>query len=244
MKAFERIELELPDRAEQRRIALGLDHALASARSAVILRGQVRELGKRVLHRYLHGLPRRRLGCGLSINLEEVAVRPGETYDICGVYGFGRGVFGRGAIDGSETSYAHLHRLREKTLVMSRLKAFEGALAVVPAEFTGCYVSPEYPTFEVNQSQLSPDYLRHLCAWEPFWRSLAQMSRGLGARRERVPASQLLEAEVPFPDLTEQHKIAEVLDRLALADKLASHQEAVLRALQPSLINAAFAGQF
>lgn len=60
----------------------------------------------------------------------------------CGVYGFGRGLFERGPIDGGETSYKSLNRLHANMFVVSRLKAFEGALTIVPDGFNGWFLSP------------------------------------------------------------------------------------------------------
>jgi type I restriction enzyme S subunit len=243
MADFEDLIVPLPDPSEQHRIAAVLDQSVDYIRKVLDSRDRIRALRVGILNSYLRDLPRQPLGVGLSLSNEEMHVLPEQTYNICGVYGFGRGIFGRGGIKGDETSYTKLHRLRENLLVMSRLKAFEGALAVVPAVFDGWFVSPEFPTFEVDQSRLNLNYLSHLCAWGSFWRSLSDGSKGLGARRERVSAARLLEVRVPFPEIDVQREIAKVLDRLADARNLADHQQSVLGALRPSLLNAAFAGQ-
>ena len=86
-------------------------------------------------------LPERPLGDVLQLAPAEVPVEADGTYPIAGVYSFGRGLFQRGPISGSETSYARLNRLAPGRLVMSRLKAFEGALTVIPAEFDGWFLS-------------------------------------------------------------------------------------------------------
>lgn len=243
MADFEDLVVPLPGIVEQRRVAVVMDQAVACARKVLDSRDRVRVLERSIRNSYLRDLPRQPLGAGLSLSNEEVQVLPERKYNICGVYGFGRGLFGRGMIEGNETSYTKFHRLRENLLVMSRLKAFEGALAVVPAEFDGWFVSPEFPTFEVDQSRLSLSYLIHLCAWESFWRSLSDGSKGVGARRERVSPTRLLEVRIPFPEIDVQREIAKTLDRLAAARDLADHQQAVLGGLRSSLLNAAFAGQ-
>jgi type I restriction enzyme S subunit len=157
-------------------------------------------------------IPERALGEVLSLDLDEVPVDPEDTYRISGVYGFGRGLFARGAIQGNETSYAKLNRLHTGMLVMSRLKAFEGALSVIPSSFDGWYLSQEFPTFKVDESNLSIRYLANLCAWPEFWGRLSAESKGLGARKERVSADRLLSIKVPLPDLPEQRRIAARLD--------------------------------
>lgn len=154
----------------------------------------------------------RALGNVLRVAIDDETVQPDRDYPIAGVYGFGRGLFQRGPIRGDETSYQKLKRLVSGRLVMSRLKAFEGALAVIPAEFDGWYLSPEFPTFEVDATQVDERYLANLCAWPEFWSRLNAQSKGLGARKERVTADRLLAVKVPLPCLNEQRHIAARLD--------------------------------
>jgi type I restriction enzyme S subunit len=156
--------------------------------------------------------PERPLGEVLDVDIDEVPVLPDETYKISGVYGFGRGLFARVPIQGSETSYSKLHRIHRGTLVMSRLKAFEGALAVVPDDFNGWFLSPEFPTFRPKEGIGDIRYVKHLCSWPDLWTKLSGESKGLGARRERVSSNRLLSVEVPLPEFDEQRRIAERLD--------------------------------
>ena len=158
--------------------------------------------------------PLRPLGCGLSLALEQVDVEADAQYKIAGVRGFGNGMFPREAISGSETSYKTLNCLRAGNLVMSRLKAFEGAIAIVPEELDGYYASAEFPTFEVVTAEVEPRYLNHLCSWPIFWQMLQSESKGIGARRERVSAQRLLKIEIPMPSVSEQRRVADKLDIL------------------------------
>ncbi|MEV3908657.1 restriction endonuclease subunit S [Streptomyces canus] len=151
----------------------------------------------------------------LSISIDAVPVSPNDRFDIAGVYGFGRGLFSREPIRGSQTSYPKLHRLHAGNVVLSRLKAFEGAIAVVPEHLDGWFLSPEFPTFAINHDVADPSYLQHLFRWPGFWELLRGESRGVGARRERVSAQRMLSIRVPLPEsLNEQHEIAARLDIL------------------------------
>jgi type I restriction enzyme, S subunit len=157
-------------------------------------------------------LPERALGDVLDIVIDDEAVQPDRDYSIAGVYGFGRGLFKRGLIRSDETSYPKLNRLTTGRLVMSRLKAFEGAIAVIPPEFDGWYLSPEFPTFSINATLADARYIANLCAWPEFWTRLGAQSKGVGARKVRVSAERLLAIKVPLPDLDEQRRIADRLD--------------------------------
>lgn len=96
--------------------------------------------------------------------------------------------------------------------IMSRLKAFEGAIALVPDEFDGYFASPEFPTFSLREGVGESRYVKHLFGWSVFWDMLKGESQGIGARRERVSAERLLALQVPLPQVNEQRRIAEKLD--------------------------------
>lgn len=148
----------------------------------------------------------------LTLDLDEVQVDTSAEYPIAGVFSFGRGLFARGPISGAATSYKKLTRLHSGQLVMSRLKAFEGAVVVVPPEFDGWYLSPEFPTFSCVASVLDQRYLAFICRWPSFWSMLTKVSRGIGARRERVQATDLLSITIPLPPIDEQRRVADHLD--------------------------------
>ena len=92
----------------------------------------------------------------LDSEIDAVPVDPVETYPFAGVYGFGRGLFVRDSLKGSDTTYSNFHRLHEGQLVMSQPKGWEGAITVVPKEFQGRFLSSVFPTFRPREDKLSP----------------------------------------------------------------------------------------
>ncbi len=159
--------------------------------------------------------PKVALGEVLELDLDQVEVEPLATYPMVGVYSFGKGLFAREPIRGTETSYKKLTRLHEGQFVYSRLFAWEGAAAVVIPEFDGRFVSHEFPTFRIDPNRATPGYMKHIARWPEFHKSLAGSTRGLGLRRQRVHPEQLLAIEIPLPDLDEQRRIAGRLERLS-----------------------------
>jgi type I restriction enzyme, S subunit len=157
-------------------------------------------------------LPERALGEVLQPATATTSVKPEGEYPIAGIYSFGRGLIRRPTIRGSETSYAALSRLHVGQLTMSKLNAWEGALAVVPEEFDGSYVSPEYPVFEINRDQADPGYIAHLTTWPGLWERLTP--RGSMVRRKRTNPGTLLTTKAPLPSLNEQFRITARLDAI------------------------------
>src|SRR4051812_20281223 len=101
--------------------------------------------------------PAMSLGDILEEDRDRVAVEEAGIYPLAGVYGFGRGILLREAVRGSEISAAHLYRIREGQIIYSRLKAFEGAFALVSADADGRFVSNEFPTFDVDATVALPE---------------------------------------------------------------------------------------
>lgn len=186
----------------------------------------------------------RPLGEFVSMRLRPTTVEQEERYRLAGVYSFGKGMITRREIRGDETKYDRLYRVLENDLVLSRLKAFEGAIAVVPAGLDGAFVSQEFPTFVVNEQLLSVEYLKLLCQWPGLWRRLAIGSRGLGSRRERVSTERLLATTLPIPGKIEQERVVSVLG-VAISDLRAAieRRRTLEEAFLPTMLSAAFTGK-
>lgn len=168
-----------------------------------------------------------------------VPVHLDETYQTVGILNRGRGLFRRPAISGAATNYPKFYRISAGQLVYSKLFAWEGSIAVVAQEFDGACVSPEFPTFELDQDRVLPEYLSHVVGWADFTERLAASTTGLGQRRQRVNVDDLVQIEVPLPEIDEQRRIAAHLGAVSAATqrvRLASEQrqQALGRALPPA----------
>jgi len=156
----------------------------------------------------------------------------------------GQGMLERDPIDGSATNYPVLHRLRANQLVMRKLTAWEGPITVVPPEFDGYVVSTEFPTFTLDQTVLSPEYMRLVCQRPEFWEQMRDRSTGTVQRRKRVNPGQLLQITFDLPPLREQRRIVDLVravddvaraaakESLAALQLATSHETAVCRAAE------------
>lgn len=175
----------------------------------------------------------------------DVIVESDQEYVLAGLYSFGRGLFARSTISGSETRYKSLYRLHQGQLVYARLNAWEGAVAVVTPDHQGLYVSQEFPVFNVDLDRALPSYLGWISRWKRFWDALMGVARGIGsqtgARRLRVHPDRFLSARIPLPGIPEQARIAEWLDSIeSLRSGVANnvqHIESRLEAVLPALVS-------
>lgn len=183
------------------------------------------------------GWPTVRLGEVLTRRQPDVAVQANESYQFAGVYSFGRGVFRGVQRNGGTFAYKTLTRLRRENLVYPKLMAWEGAFGVVPPECEGCYVSPEFPVFEIDQGRLSAAFLGNYFRIPSVWESISGPSTGTNVRRRRLNPADLLRREIPLPPLAEQRRVvarieelaAEIREAFRIRQEVLTDQDALLR---------------
>jgi hypothetical protein len=162
------------------------------------------------------GWARVRLAEVATLDIDRVSVDPGKTYRIAGVWNAGQGLFARDEINGSQTNYPQLHRLRAGQLVMRKLTAWEGPITTVPADFDGFFVSTEFPTYTLGPT-LDTGFMRLICQLPGFWEAMRQRSTGTVQRRKRVNPEQLLNVEIDLPPLAEQRRIVDLMGVVGVA---------------------------
>jgi type I restriction enzyme S subunit len=232
---FERLEIPLPDIAEQERVASRLER-IADFRTLPSPTAQL----DRAVDALLREGRNRPLGESLELNLDDFAIDRDAVYERAGVLSFGRGLFAHGPMRGSQTKYAKLRRISQGQLVMSRLKAFEGAVAVAASAFDESVASQEFVTF-TPKAEVDLDWLEALCRWPSFWEALRATSSGIGARRERVSADALLSLQVPYPSAASQPRIAALNRSRKRVASLEAERERIRAAILPAARNDAFA---
>ncbi len=252
IKAFESIEIPLPDVKQQRAIATRLESVQAKAAAALAELRTAADLYSKLMsslahrpdlseaERHRRGWRRLPLDEVLTLDIDAVPVEDDVSYPMVGVYSFGRGLFNKDPVVGRETSYQKFHRLRTNQIVLSRLFAWEGAIAMVEPEHAGRFASTEFPTFTVNESLTMPGFLQTHLGTESFWGGLRSEAAGVGVRRQRVSAERFLAREVWLPPLDVQAATAAHLSELKRLAQDSSRRE-TLEALVPSAINDTFA---
>lgn len=238
--------IPLPPVAEQRRVVARVD--AVAARVADARRLQAEAAADQLalvssLHLDFAADRRVTLSDLLVLDEDRVEVHPDGVYPQVGVNGFGAGLFPKEDLPGTATTYRASNRLYPGAVVLSQVKGWEGAIAVCPDDLAGRFASPEYRTFRCRPGQADPRYMGALLTTPWFWQQLAGLTRGVGARRERVRPELFLALELPFPIIDRQQHAVRVFDRLAQLRPLQAGAAAELDALLPAVLARAFAGE-
>lgn len=239
-------EIPLPPLPEQRRVVARIKEVAELLGEAMRLRSLSRLEQEALvvsLHHKLSGARHRRLGDFLRLDEDSVAVETEASYPQVGVRSFGGGLFPKASVEGGGTTYRHFNRLYDGALVMSQVKAWEGAVAICPPALAGWFVSPEYRTFRCLEGEAIPGYLAPLVMTDWFWRKLGAATRGVGARRERTRPDQFLSILVPMPSLELQTEATRIIGEFSPTKILQSESSAALDALLPAVLDRAFRGE-
>ncbi|MBU4222280.1 MAG: restriction endonuclease subunit S [Euryarchaeota archaeon] len=138
----------------------------------------------------------------------------GTTYRQVGVKLWGVGAYERESMDGSQTRYKTLSRVEADDIIVNKIWARNGSVAVVPKNLAGCYVSSEFPTFVPIREKLDPRWFHWLTKTKDFWEKCDEKSQGTSGKN-RIRPERFLEIEIPLPPLAEQRRIVARIEELA-----------------------------
>lgn len=138
----------------------------------------------------------------------------GKLYRQIGIRLWGEGAYERESIDGSQTRYPFFFRVETDDIVVNKIWARNGSVAVVPSNLGGSYVSSEFPTFAPLRDQIEPRWFHWITKTKNFWEQCDEKSRGTSGKN-RIRPEQFLQVEIPLPPLPEQQRIVARIEALA-----------------------------
>jgi type I restriction enzyme S subunit len=160
------------------------------------------------------------MSCTVALNkiakpiLRPIDVITGTLYRTIGVRWWGEGAYERESIDGSQTVAKTLSIVREGDLIINKIWVRHGSIAIVGKEVDGCAASGEFPTFELDTSQIFPRWLYWFIKSPSLWEKCAQLSQGTSGKN-RIKPELFLTIEIPLPPLDEQRRIVARIEELA-----------------------------
>ena len=114
---------------------------------------------------------------------------------------------------GSEIKASKLYRVEPGDFVYNRLFAWKGSFAEATHEQAGCYVSNEFPTFQVIDSRLKPGYLWAYFSQPMLWDHIESLSSGTSSTsRLRLKEARLLSFAIPIAPTSVQESLIVLLE--------------------------------
>ncbi len=138
----------------------------------------------------------------------------GKAYRQIGVRLWGQGAYERESMDGGATKYKTLSWVETDDIIVNKIWARNGSVAVVPQTLAGCYCSSEFPTFSPIRDKLGPKRFHWITKTKWFWSECDVKSRGTSGKN-RIRPEKFLEIEIPLPPPPEQRRIVARIEELA-----------------------------
>lgn len=122
-----------------------------------------------------------------------------------------RGAKVRDRISGNDIGSKSQTVMHTNDLIMSRIDARNGALALVPSDLDGAIATNDFPVFEILSERIAPGYLRY-CLFQPsMLRVYEHLSRG-STNRRRLVVEKFLDLKIALPsDLDVQLSVSDTL---------------------------------
>lgn len=163
--------------------------------------------------------------------------QPDEIYRLVGVRWWGGGAYEYKRVQGSGTQAPLLFRVEPGDLVINKIWARHGSIAVVDESLAGAYGSAEFPTFTLDADRVDPRFVHWFSKSKLAWAQCEALSQGTSGKN-RVKPERFLTIRIPLPSLEDQCKLSARFDSAAFAVsarqnagmQVASEIEATLRA--------------
>ena len=140
-----------------------------------------------------------------------ITPQPSETYRFVGVKWWGEGAYEFARKLGAETAAPTLYRVEPDDIIINKIWARHGSLAVVPGELHGAVGSAEFPTFKADAGRLSPRWIHWWSKTKTAWDACSNSSFG-SSGKNRIKPTEFLRIPIPLPNLEEQRRIVARLD--------------------------------
>lgn len=189
------------------------------------------------------------IGAAARQVVRPVAPTPGTILRQLGVRLWGEGAYERESIDGAATKYATLYTARANDIVVNKIWARNGSVAVVPAALDGAVGSGEFPMFTADRTRLDPRWMHWLTKTKDFWARCDEKSRGTSGKN-RIRPEQFLAIEIPLPPLPVQQRLVARVDTISgevasargIAAEVSAESDALLEAHLARVFDKAIAG--
>lgn len=231
-------QIALPPLGEQQSIvarlsALEAKANLVEARIVASEREAERLLAVR-FHGAIADAPHRPLTAVAPAVRRQVLLDIGASYREVGARSFGKGLFAKPDFEGGAVTWEKPVWIKAGDLVLSNIKAWEGAIAVATDDHDGCIASHRYITCVPDPTVVTVGFLAYYLLSEEGLEHVGAASPGTADRNRTLGLASLAKIKVPVPPLGKQR----AFDRLQRAVVALRSEHAAIRAATSALLPA------
>lgn len=243
---FAKMRIPLPPPGEQQRIVTHLDAIESRLTRAQKLREEQEKELNAVLNAAFHKLKAN----ADWVEMGEVAPlyrRPTEIaidgeYEELGARSFGKGIFHKPTLRGGSLTWQKLFQVHTGDIVISNIKAWEGAIAVAGEADHGRYGSHRYLTCVVDPKRALPEFICFYLLSVSGLEQVGLASPGSADRNRTLAVDRLHKIRVPVVPLAEQLEFKKLLGLQSRIRTEAMRSAQRSNALLPSLLDRIFHG--
>ena len=241
-------QIPLPSISEQVQAVRRIDAIRARICEARGLVGGIEKDARHLLisaYRQIAGeAPRRPMGEVAPLVRRPVSVDISHDYPQIAVRSFGKGTFHKPPLIGSEVTWEKPHLVKAGDILISNIKAWEGALAVASAADDGRYGSHRYLTCVPIETVATARFICfHLLSPDGL-AAVGEASPGSADRNRTLNTRALAKIPVPVPPFGRQLWFGQLYDQVDLMMQRRGQCSLELDAMLPGILDRAFRGRF
>lgn len=243
MNKFEEISVPLPDLPRQLRIANYLARFSRVSRRALIEDTAQAERLKGLVERAVEaasGPSSLHVGALLERDRDWFDPEDGEVYSPIGVRGFGRGIIHYPEVPRAELAKLRFYRLRPSRLLVSNIKAWEGAVTVTTKADHGRIASNRFLQYRLTSNVTSIEWIRTYLLSRAGIAQLQKASPGSADRNRTLSMDAFESIDVPVPPAEQQAAVLALADRAAALGSARRRRLALAGAILPAARNEVF----
>jgi type I restriction enzyme S subunit len=241
---FLKVKVPLPPLAEQQRIVAHLDAVESCLTRAQKLRAEQEKELLAALRSTFHHLEAKAEWVEMSkvapVHRRQIEIRLEGHYPELGARSFGRGIFHKPTVRGESLTWQKLFEVKTGDIVISNIKAWEGALAVAGEADDGRYGSHRYLTCVADTERVLPEFVCFYLLSPSGLEQIGRASPGSADRNRTLAVDRLEKIKVPVVPLATQREFKKLLDLQSAIRASSVQSNHGIEALLPSILDRLF----
>lgn len=237
----------LPELAEQKKVVAKILKFKNKIELARKIRNEILSdlyvLLNSTFHKLIEGAVYKPMSEVAPIVRRQIEITVDGEYPELGARSFGKGIFHKPTLIGVELDWQKLYTVHSGDLVLSNIKAWEGAIAAAGDNDHGRVGSHRYITCVPVEGVTTANFLAFYLLTQEGIEQVQAASPGSADRNRTLAMKRLEKIKVPVPDYDKQLWFNQLQSYVEKIKQAQSENEIELEALMPSILDKAFKGE-